>query len=172
MNLSERPLTRIAVALTVIASIWSITSRITTRFDHLPVRQVARVTAPPPPPDTQAIYPVWVAGAGRASSTEGGVESAFGVPDEVAAIPTVAQPDYADIVKQAAVLDGVAPGLGAFVNGAFYPVGAPITGLAVTRAQGGQLVPVLKSVADNRAVIDIEGQTIMLRSRGGRHGSL
>ena len=76
-----------------------------------------------------------------------------------------ADPNYADLFKQTALITGFSSETGVFLNGGFYRTGDKIEALAMTATSGLRIVPVVESVTSDGVVFRVGQQNVTLKAK-------
>lgn len=119
--------------------------------------------------DAKSFYPVWVkqASAVAPSQVDGELDTLFQKrADPSLEPPKPPEPDYGEIFKARARVDGVSDD-GAFVNGRFYKAGSKLEELALTSTTGMSIVPMIESVANGRILFRVGKDTAVFRFAEG-----
>ncbi|KOB18433.1 hypothetical protein AE925_11685 [Xanthomonas arboricola] len=163
MKIFQSSLVQFLIAAGGLALLWSVTERVNANFSALPIQQLNTVTDSGAVAATTTLYPVWVgtpASALAVGQEDVDLNGAFGSEtastegDEVV-------PNYAESLRPNLKVDGTANG-GAFINGRYYPIGREMDALGIQREDGGRVMPKLVSVAEQRIVIAVGTETLVL----------
>lgn len=153
-------------ALAALVLLWRMGESINQRLAAITIKEVPRVAKRSMNLDAKHFYPAWVKQAvARAPPIEGApIDPLFRKEDERRAEPKPVPPDHAAIFRQLARIDGIAND-GCFINGRFYQVGEELKSLALPLAEGGALIPVVKSVGVGKVTIALGRQKIVMSLR-------
>ena len=148
------------VAMVAIAAVWRAGEAIHLRLAQLPVKEAPRVDRDSTPFDAKSFYPVWVKQAAAMPSIidgDGEVDALFKKKEEPKLeleLPKPPEPDYGELFKQLASVDGVADN-GVFINGRFYKVGEKMEEFTFTTGSGKPVVVMVESIKDGRVVFRV-----------------
>ena len=155
--------------LVLIGLTWRAGGAIAERLSQLTVKTAPRVDRNAVSLDAKSFYQVWVkqSVAMPPAQTDGEVDAFFKRRVEVKqAPPKPTEPDYADMFRQTASVDGVADD-GVFVSGKFYKVGDKLEDFAIATASGHSIVPFVESIKQGRVMFRIgKGTIAFLYGRG------
>lgn len=159
-QLQQWPLAVPGLLAAATLAVWLAGDALTLRLAGLPVHSVAGQHRTAAPADLRTLFPVWVRGsAAPAARADDGIDAVLrpaapAIPAPGPADGASVAPDYPALLASRLVLDGVSAD-GAFLNGKFYRVGAPIADFEYPLG-GRQIVPVLSRVGP-RSVLVLHG---------------
>lgn len=157
-----------AIALAAFA--WRAGETINASLSTLIVKAAPHVARNAVPIDAKSFYPVWVkqSVALPIAQFDGEVDTYFRKHEEEKhEPPKPPEPDYGEMFKAAASVDGVADD-GVFVNGKFYKIGATLDELAIATATGKTIIPEVERIANGRVVFRVGKATVTFRFAEGR----
>lgn len=167
MSLLNSGLIRGLAAFALLLALWTGGDRINRNLAALDILQANVAGSDGTPKASKKLSPVWVSQARAAparSNEASDIDSAF--RGQAHSVEPLAEPDYAERLRPSVRIDGTSS-QGVFIAGRYYPVGAPIAGLALHSETGQLIVPRVRSVELQTISLQVGGGTLVLRFGDG-----
>jgi len=159
------------IILALLAGAWRAGEAINRRLAATVVLEAPKAATSAEAITEKNFYPVWVkqAVATPPPAEEKELDALFRRPEEpklVIAAPEPPEPNYEEMFKRSARIDGVADD-GVFLNSSFYKAGAAIDELAMVTPRGNRIIPQVDSVSNDRVTFRISNHRLVFMFRRG-----
>lgn len=144
--------------LSLMVGLWKTGESINTKLAELPIRTAPKASTTADL-EQKSFYTVWVKQltvAPKPSETENAqtLDTLFQFrkePEPIKPEPKIIEPDYAEIFKASAQIDGISDD-GVFINRKFYHIGQKINQLTIATQTGKPIIPILESIQKDQII--------------------